>query len=382
MAVMSLYTSRGFHPSLTDWRNHSRFWEGRVEHVELGYELSGRCFGASRSIACTRWCRTVVSCDSGRASRGISAGAGQAEVDSGAHPVKFRYDVMLSEVSTWGIGGPARIYAEVSTPDELATVLRYCTCHNVRWFVVGKGSNCLFDDRGFDGCVILNRINFLEKLGTGRYRVGSGYAFNTLGVQCSRDGFSGLEFAGGIPGTVGGAIYMNAGADGQETGDVVQNVEILTTSGVSHSLSRDAGELKFDYRFSPFQKMSDFSVIVAATFDLQPNSDAKQRQRIYLERRKRTQPVTEKSAGCVFRNPGAGCQSAGALIEQAGLKGVAIGGARVSEKHANFLINGGGSKSQDVQALIALVKEEVHKKFGLWLQDEVLYIPYNQEQQL
>lgn len=125
MAVMSLYTSRGFHPSLTDWRNHSRFWEGRVEHVELGYELSGRCFGASRSIACTRWCRTVVSCDSGRASRGISAGAGQAEVDSGAHPVKFRYDVMLSEVSTWGIGGPARIYAEVSTPDELATVLRF-----------------------------------------------------------------------------------------------------------------------------------------------------------------------------------------------------------------------------------------------------------------
>lgn len=92
--------------------------------------------------------------------------------------------------------------------------------------------------------------------------------------------------------------------------------------------------------------------------------------------------MTEKSAGCVFRNPGAGCQSAGALIEQAGLKGVAIGGARVSEKHANFLINGGGSKSQDVQALIALVKEEVHKKFGLWLQDEVLYIPYNQEQQL
>lgn len=98
---------------------------------------------------------------------------------------------------------------------DVPDACRYCTCHNVRWFVVGKGSNCLFDDRGFDGCVILNRINFLEKLGTGRYRVGSGYAFNTLGVQCSRDGFSGLEFAGGIPGTVGGAIYMNAGADGQ-----------------------------------------------------------------------------------------------------------------------------------------------------------------------
>lgn len=89
--------------------------------------------------------------------------------------------------------------------------------------------------------------------------------------------------------------------------------------------------------------------------------------------------MSERSAGCVFRNPGAGCQSAGALIEQAGLKGVSIRGARVSEKHANFLINGGGSKSHDIQALIALVKEQVHKKFGLWLQDEVLYVPYSQD---
>lgn len=89
--------------------------------------------------------------------------------------------------------------------------------------------------------------------------------------------------------------------------------------------------------------------------------------------------MSEKSAGCVFRNPGAGCESAGALIEQAGLKGVAIGGARISEKHANFLINAGGSKSHEMQALITLVKEQVHKKFGLWLHDEVLYVPYNHE---
>lgn len=159
----------------------------------------------------------------------------------------------------------------------------------------------------------------------------------------------------------------------------MQNVEIVTTTGIARSLSRDAGELKFEYRTSPFQKMSDSAVIVAATFELRPNSDAKQRQRMYLERRFRTQPVSERSAGCVFRNPGAGCESAGALIEQAGLKGVAIGGARISEKHANFLINGGGSKSHDMLALIALVKEQVHEKFGLWLHDEVLYVPYNHE---
>ena len=92
---------------------------------------------------------------------------------------------------------------------------RYCRTHSIPWFVVGKGSNCLFDDRGFDGCIILNLIHFFEDIGLGRFRVGSGYPFNMLGVQCSRDGFSGLEFAGGIPGTVGGAVYMNAGADGQ-----------------------------------------------------------------------------------------------------------------------------------------------------------------------
>lgn len=92
---------------------------------------------------------------------------------------------------------------------------RYCTNRDIKWFVVGKGSNCLFDDRGFDGCVILNQVTFLKNLSLGMYYVGSGYPFNQLGIQCSRAGFSGLEFAGGIPGTVGGAIYMNAGADGQ-----------------------------------------------------------------------------------------------------------------------------------------------------------------------
>jgi len=101
------------------------------------------------------------------------------------------------------------------TADAVVHCDRYCQNHNIPWFVVGKGSNCLFDDRGFDGCIILNRINFVEVLGSGVYRVGSGHAFNILGMLCSRDGFSGLEFASGIPGTVGGAIFMNAGADGQ-----------------------------------------------------------------------------------------------------------------------------------------------------------------------
>ncbi|KAG0603838.1 hypothetical protein M758_10G124300 [Ceratodon purpureus] len=382
MAATALSISRGAIPSVNDWRDQIRVWDRGVRHVGLDFERSwgavGTTVGTGRSPRIGRGDRFRK----GRVRRGTAAEARtdcKSEASLGDVPINFRYGKMLREVSSWGIGGPAKLFVEVTTPSEMATVLRYCTSHDLRWFVVGKGSNCLFDDRGFDGCIILNRIDFLENLGMGRYRVGSGYAFNMLGVQCSREGYSGLEFAGGIPGTVGGAVYMNAGADGQETGDVVQNVEIVTTSGVSCSLSRDAGELKFEYRTSPFQKMRDSAVIVAATFELQPSPDSRQRQRMYLERRKRTQPVSERSAGCVFRNPGAGCQSAGALIEQAGLKGAAIGGARISEKHANFLINGGGSKSHDMQALIALVKEQVHKKFGLWLEDEVLYIPYSHD---
>lgn len=110
------------------------------------------------------------------------------------------------------------ISVDVTTPPQYVNAqlsYRYCTNRDIKWFVVGKGSNCLFDDRGFDGCVILNQVNFLKNLSLGVYYVGSGYPFNQLGIQCSRAGFAGLEFAGGIPGTVGGAIYMNAGADGQ-----------------------------------------------------------------------------------------------------------------------------------------------------------------------
>ncbi|XAR71361.1 UDP-N-acetylmuramate dehydrogenase [Bertholletia excelsa] len=121
----------------------------------------------------------------------------------------------LSDLSTWGIGGPCRCFVEVFDQIQLVSALRYCQERSLRFMIVGNGSNCLFDDLGLDGCVILNRLGFLEKLEPGMYRVGSGFRFSSLGLICSREGFSGLEFAGGIPGTVGGAAYMNAGANGQ-----------------------------------------------------------------------------------------------------------------------------------------------------------------------
>lgn len=291
-----------------------------------------------------------------------------------AHRPPFSQGKLLSDLSTWGIGGPAKFFCEVHDELQLASVIRYCFLQGIRFLVIGKGSNCLFDDRGFDGCIILNRICFLEKGALGVYRVGSGYPYNVLGMECSKDGFTGLEFASGIPGTVGGAVFMNAGADGQETAGVLKSVEIVTTSGNKHILQR--AELSYSYRTSPFQNIKGFAVIVAATFELAASLTCRERLRNYLERRKRSQPITERTAGCVFRNPGSSSQSAGSLIDQAGLKGVAVGGAKVSEIHANFLVNVGGSWSADMISLISLVKEQVRLKFDVELEEEIVYVPF------
>ncbi|MQL92150.1 hypothetical protein Taro_024763 [Colocasia esculenta] len=281
----------------------------------------------------------------------------------------------LSELSSWGIGGPCRYFLEASSPSQLISAVRYCRARSVPFLIVGKGSNCLFDDRGFDGCVILNRLNSTERTGPGAYRVGSGYPFNRLGVECSRDGYSGLEFAGGVPGTVGGAAFMNAGANGQETSDCIESVQISTTQGWVRVLDRD--DLTFGYRRSCFQEMEDLAAILAVTFRLTPSVSALEQQRRFLERRRKSQPLGEKSAGSVFRNPHDSEMSAGQLIEKAGLKGFKLGGAKVSEVHANFFINFDGSTSRDMRGLISLVKEKVHQKFGVELHEEVRYVSYN-----
>ncbi|KAM1264992.1 hypothetical protein EV1_034571 [Malus domestica] len=278
----------------------------------------------------------------------------------------------LKDLSTWGIGGPCNYFIQVFDQTQLVSAIRFCREHSIRFIVIGKGSNCLFDDVGFDGCVILNRIEFLEKKEPGIYRVGSGFRFNRLGVQCSNEGFTGLEFAGGIPGTVGGATYMNAGANGQETANAIRSVEFVTMTGKFLRFSRT--DLVFGYRSSPFQVMEELAAIIAVTFELQHSGSAKRRQHEYMERRRMSQPVGEQTAGSVFRNPLDMGVAAAELIEKAGLKGFRVGGAMVSKMHANFFINCGGSTSQDMLHLLAVVKEKVDQKFGVQLKKEIIYI--------
>lgn len=285
--------------------------------------------------------------------------------------LKIQEYKLLKEVCTLGIGGPARYYVEVRTISELSQAFDFCKYIKMPYFILGKGSNSLFCDEGFSGLVIANKIDFITNPSAGLYHVGAGYSFSLLGVQTAKKQWSGLEFASGIPCTVGGAVYMNAGAGGSETCQHLVSVDFLTPEGFQKTFLKE--ELEFGYRYSSFQKMA--GAITGASFQLIANPDARKKQLDIIAYRTKTQPYGEKSAGCVFRNPE--CSHAGALIEKAGLKNVSIGEATVSAMHANFIINTGNASCQDFLSLIKLVKQTVKETSGIDLEIEIRPISQN-----
>lgn len=282
----------------------------------------------------------------------------------------FEKGRLLKSVTTFGIGGPADYFIEVKTITEMQEVLAFCYRLELPYFILGKGSNVLFHDQGFHGLVIQNRIDFSDCKDE-IWHIGAGYSFSLLGTQTARKGFSGLEFASGIPGSVGGAVFMNAGANGVETNEALLSVDFVNEKGELIVFSKD--ELEFSYRFSSFHNMK--GSIVGATFHLEKNSIAREKQLKIIHYRKRTQPYNEKSAGCVFRNPLNG--HAGALIEQCGLKGKSHGTAQISDLHANFIINKGSAQSEDILKLIHDIIYEVKEKTGIELESEIRCIPYD-----
>lgn len=288
---------------------------------------------------------------------------------------QFEQQRPLKAFTTFGIGGPAHYFIEVRDISTMQALLPFCQQQQLPFFILGKGSNVLFDDRGFAGVVIANRIDFLERLEENTWHVGAGYSFSLLGSQTARQGQAGLEFASGIPGSVGGAVYMNAGANGGETCQALVSVDFVTPEGALLCLPKK--ELEFSYRHSSFQNRA--GAIVGATFRLTPSSQARQKQLDIIQYRKKTQPYNAKSAGCAFRNPT--CGHAGALIEQSGLKGQCIGGAQVSPVHANFLVNTGTASAADVLTLIEHIRQEVKQRTGIGLESEVRCIPYDSQQE-
>ncbi len=283
---------------------------------------------------------------------------------------KFKLNCLLKDFTTFGIGGLAHYFIEIQNTCDMQGVLAFCKANQLPYFILGKGSNVLFDDRGFKGVVIANRIQLMNKVAEDIWHVGAGYSFSLLGSQTARQGWSGLEFASGIPASVGGAIYMNAGANGNETCQSLLSVDFATEDGELLCLSKK--DISFGYRYSSFHQKK--GAIVSARFQLKKASESRQKQMAIIQYRKKTQPYDSKSAGCIFRNPS--CAHAGALIEQSGLKGKMIGGAQISTLHANFLINTGHASSTDILNLIEYTRQEVKAHTGFDLEHEVRCVPY------
>jgi len=281
--------------------------------------------------------------------------------------MRLQKNKSLKEFTSFKIGGKAKYFADPTTFNEMKDLFKFAKKNKLKIFILGKGSNIVFDDRGFSGLVIYNNINFLKISKTNIY-VGAGYNFAHLGIKTALKNLSGLEFASGVPGSVGGAIYMNASAFSQAISDTIVSVVYLTEDGILLNLKKD--QLDLQYRSSIFQKMK--GVILSAKFSLHIDTSARKKQLELLHKKMKNQPLNENNAGCIFKNPEN--MSAKKLIDECGLKNYKIGGAIVSNIHANFIINENGASSKDVIELISYIKEVVKKKKNIELFQEVKII--------
>ena len=277
----------------------------------------------------------------------------------------------LSRHTSFQIGGPAALFCEPQNKRQLARAIAVCRQAGVRYYLLGKGTNILFADEGFDGVV----IHIGEVLGNIECNglsvtAQAGAALSKVCIAAANEGLSGLEFAYGIPGCVGGAVYMNAGAYGGEIKDVLACATFLDETGAERTLQ--AGELQLGYRTSVFER--EPWCILSATFTLREDDTGPIRERMadYARRRMEKQPLDMPSAGSTFKRPTG--YYAGSLIEGCGLKGCRVGGAEVSSKHAGFVVNVGGATCADVLALIEKVQKTVYDAHGVMLEPEVKII--------
>ncbi|MFN7250936.1 MAG: UDP-N-acetylmuramate dehydrogenase [Anaerobacillus sp.] len=274
----------------------------------------------------------------------------------------------LANHTTWKIGGPARVLVIPKDIDSFITTLKITSEGKVPVFIIGRGSNLLISDEGLEGVVIKisDCLDHLE-VNDEEVRVGAGFSLIKLATILSKQGLSGLEFAGGIPGSVGGAVFMNAGAHKSDISKILMKARVLYPDGTTQWYSNE--EMEFSYRTSRLQR--DKGICLEAVFQMKKGD----REEIVAEiqknkeYRKKTQPWDYPCCGSVFRNPLP--HHAGKLIEEAGLKGFTIGGAQVSTMHANFIVNVGGAKASDVLQLIDHIKAEVYRKFQVEMETEV-----------
>lgn len=281
-------------------------------------------------------------------------------------------DELLKQHTYMRVGGPADILVVPENLEELRRVLSYAREHGVRYFIMGNGTNLIFDDQGYRGMVIKTYgcLNQIHMKGESAF-AGSGVDLMDLILATADAGLACLEQLAGIPGTVGGAVWMNAGAFGKEIQDCVTDVHYFDREG-----NEKVGTIRFDYRKSPFEKGD---IILGAHFAFsrrdadEIHSEIAEVQRLRAER----QPLEFPSAGSVFKNPPD--RFAGAIIDELGMKGMRVGDAEISEKHGNFIINRGNATCEDIKQLIHQVRDRVLKEEGIELELEVEFVKANEK---
>jgi len=279
----------------------------------------------------------------------------------------FLKDEAMAKHTSYRIGGPANAYITPRDKDDLSQILQFANQHGIATYFVGSGSNLLVADEGIDGLVITlgKSLKRLEIAGATVFAE-SGVMLGKMVKECIGRNLSGVESMIGVPGTLGGALVMNAGAFGGEISNYLKHVTVMEMDGQEKQYQ--PGDISFSYRHSTFP---DDEIVISAEFELiQSDKETVQEKRAVASGgRKATQPLKFRSAGSVFKNPKEG--AAGYYIDQAGLKGTKVGDAEISPIHANFFVNHGKAKASDVVALIRLARETVHDKFGIMLDLEV-----------
>jgi len=290
---------------------------------------------------------------------GLSACVSPATIIRRAEP--------LAPHTTLRVGGPADVFVEPASVADLAAIVQFCAPRQLPFFILGRGSNLLVRDGGVRGVVISLSAEVFSVITVAgeQLQCGAGARLKHVAVTAKRQGLSGLEFLEGIPGSVGGALRMNAGAMGKWTFDAVVSVRYMDYLGEIHECA--AREVLVEYRACPLLRSN---IALGAVFvgSPKPSAEIEQCMRSYSEKRWASQPAAP-SAGCIFKNPGT--IPAGKLVDELGLKGTRVGGAVVSAEHGNFIINDGGATASDVLALIALLQSRVQAARGIALQPEV-----------
>ncbi len=278
----------------------------------------------------------------------------------------LRWDEPLAPYTTLKVGGPGNVMVFPSNVTELVFLLEQISKHHLPYFVLGGGSNLLIKDGGIGGIVFnLRQLNKIEAVGFDFLMAEGGASYPKVATFAMENDLGGLEFAAGIPGSVGGAVAMNAGVPGAETSEAVISVTLVNETGEISEIP--VQEVGFTYRGTKLPR----GIILAVAFRLTPRPKAEIEEKIksILKKRRDRQPVNLSNCGSVFKNPANGF--AGDLVEKAGLKGHRIGGAEISSQHANFVINKGGAKASDFIALIEKMQHTVAERFGVELEPEV-----------